>query len=294
MDDFIYTGQVQNYHIGFSFAVTTEISNASVLMHDLDPISAHIYLRGLTAALLAGQQLGEGEKYNFVWKYTGELKTVLVDLKHDNGVRGFISPGDLSVRAEQIDELFGNECKMDVVRTKFGRVVTASTTESVLQNVVNDLCFFFSYSDQIETDMAVFVGFNPDVERPVAVCKGLLLQALPECDLEQLERVRKRLAEFGPELLGSNSESDNQFEDILNTVFSEEEGRPEILFDERPKPYLDCTCNEDKIVFVAESLPEEDREDILAKQEDLRVHCEFCNKTFCKTAAECRTIWAAE
>ena len=246
----------------------------------------------MTAALLASQQLKEGEKYNFIWKYQGELKTVIVDMRHDNGVRGFISPSDLADRAEHLEGLFGDECRLEVIRTSDGKVVTASSTDSILQNVVNDLCFFFSYSDQVETDMSVFIGFAHDVERPVALCQGLILQALPDCDLELLERVRKRLADLGPELLAKNAESDNHLEDVVNAIFSEEESLPELTYVPRPAPYVDCTCNDDKIVFVAQALPAEDREDILEKQEELRVHCEFCNKTFCKTAAECAAIWS--
>ena len=292
MNDFIYTGQVQNYHIGFTFAVTTEVVGQSVLMHNCDPVSAHLYGRALTAGLLAAQHLKQGEKYNFVWKYQGEVRTLVVDVKHDNGFRGFISPADLAGRGESTEKLLGDECRLDVVRSNKGRVVTASTAESILQDPVNDLCFFFSYSDQVETDMCVMIGFDHDTEHPVGLCQGLLLQALPDCDLELLERVRKRLSEStARELMSCRDQTDTYFENVLQAIFAGEESAPDLVYSGRPAPYVDCTCDAEKILFVANALPVEDREDILAKQEDLRIHCEFCNKTFSKTAEECAAIW---
>jgi molecular chaperone Hsp33 len=295
MKDFIYTGRIENYHIGFTFAVTTEAASKSVVMHNCDPVSAHVYCRAFTAALMAAQSLKEHEKYNFVWKYTGELKSIVVDVNADNGFRGFISPVDLANRVEESDDLHGDECRMDVVRSIGGKIITASSTESILQDVANDLCFFFSYSDQIETDMCVMVGFNPEVNNPVNLCQGLMLQALPDCNFDVLERIRKRLAEQpARDLLARHKESDNYFEDVLNHLFEGEEEAPSFQFENRPTPYVDCTCSDEKVEFVASSLPQEDRDEMMEKNEDLRMHCEFCNKTFVKTPAECEAIWESD
>ena len=45
-----------------------------------------------------------------------------------------------------------------------------------LANPAADVAFFFSVSDQIETEIIVSVSFNADPLKPVKRCCGLLLQ----------------------------------------------------------------------------------------------------------------------
>ncbi|MFT5123888.1 MAG: redox-regulated HSP33 family molecular chaperone [Kiritimatiellia bacterium] len=290
--DFIYHGRLEGIHVAFTYALTTSIANRSVVIHDCDPVSAHLYGRALTSALLVAQYLRPEEKYNVCWKYEGAARTVVVDVKGDNGVRGFISPSDLSIRVEDAEELYGDSCTLAVVRSMDGRTVNAGNTRSQLQDVVDDLAFYFSYSDQVETEMCVMIGFEADAEHPVTLCQGLMIQALPDCDLNYFQDLRTRLGrEPLRSLLAQPNETDNYFEELIHALLEDRAGEVEIILDERPAPYLDCTCDDAKMDVVVNALPREDRLDIAQTQEAVRIHCEFCNKTFSRSASECQRLW---
>jgi molecular chaperone Hsp33 len=281
--------------VAFSYAVTTDVANDAVLRHNCDPVAAHILGRALTAGVLSSSLLDGPERLNLRWSYQGELRTLLVDAGSDQSVRGFLSPPRLQTRADQVEELFGEKGEIQVVRSRGGNVLNSGSTEAWLQDVVRDLAFYYSFSEQVETAMSIMIAFNRDVQRPVSLCQGIILQALPSCDPERFQRMRERLHEPAcREQVQRPSQADNHFENIINLVVQDEGGDPRLRLEEGRTPRFRCTCSREKMGAVLRTLPYDERVSIVQAGEDVPISCHFCNTRYVLTVEECIRAWNHE
>lgn len=292
MEDILYKGHFKGLDIAFTYAVTTAAVNESIVRHDCDPAAAHILGRATTGALLAAAILPEGQRLNVCWKYRGALKTVVADAGSDGTVRSFISPSQIGDLADAHEGLYGEVGDLQVVVTKDGAIASSGTTPISLHDVVNDLGYHYCISDQVETGMAAMIGFNRDPERPVQLCQGWMIQALPNTDLERFDRIRKRMEDPGfRELMGHGSVSENYFEQIARALIGAEEGFEGIHMEVCPAPCFECTCSREKMTAVLRSIPIPDRMTIVKKNEPLGISCQFCNERYEMSIEECVVAW---
>lgn len=292
MNDLLYKGHFKGLDIAFSYAVTTQSVNESVVRHDCDPAAAHLLARATTAGLLAASVLPEHQRLNACWKYQGGLKTIVVDAGADGSVRSLISPNMLSDFGDAHDALYGEVGSLQVVVTEGARQANSGSTPVSLHDVVNDLAYHYCISDQVETGMSVMVGFNPDPEHPVRICRGLMVQALPGTDLERLDRVRRRMdGEPFRALLQQDGEAEGAFEALVQTLVAEEKAFDGVYMDACPAPHFSCTCSKAKMSAVVRSLPVPERMALVKRKEDVAISCQFCNERYLLTIDECIVAW---
>lgn len=292
VDDFIYIGRLTPLNIAFSYGVFAQLASEMIVRHDSDPVSGHLLGRAVSTGCLAASGLQGRERLNIHWAYEGELRSVVVDAGADGTVRGFVSPRHLRDTAENTNCLFGDRCQLRVIRVQDGKVLSSGTTESILQDPVRDYEFFQSTSDQVETAVTVMIGFSDRPEAPVHLCQGLMLHALPGCDLRRFDQLRTGLeGEDVRDLLATYNAADNYVEDILNRVLDTAGQQAEIHMQEGPPPRFQCTCTRKKMGAVVRALPYSDRMEIVQKKEDVVVHCEFCNTRYALTVDDCIRAW---
>jgi len=278
--------------MAFSFAVTTGVANDAVLRHDCGPVSAHILGRALNAGLLSSTLLAEDERVNIRWHYDGNLKTLIVDAGADSTVRGFVSPRDLSSNSGDADDVFGEQGQITAVRSKEGQVLNHGTADAPMRHVARDLAYFYSVSEQVETAITIMIGLRADVRCPVSLCRGLMIQALPECDLESFEAVRAQLeADPFRHLMARESEADSHFETIMNSLLADVAPETQMEFAAAPVPRFVCTCTRDKMGAVLRTLPYGERMSMAKKKEDVAVNCQFCSKRYVLTIDDCIKAW---
>jgi len=292
MNDILYKGHFKGLDIAFTYAVTTQAVNEAVLQHDCDPAAAHILGRAMTGGVLAAAILPEGQRLNACWKYQGGLKTVVVDAGQDGSVRSLISPNLLGDFTDAHDGLYGEMGDLQVVVSKDGKIANSGTSPVSLHDAVNDLAYHYCISDQIETGMSVMIGFNPDPEKPVALCQGWMIQALPGTDLARFDRVRRHMDDNGfRELLGHGCASESYFEQIAKALIGDEPGYEGIHMEACPAPSFECTCSKEKMAAVLRSIPIPDRMTIVKKAEPIGISCQFCNHRYEMSIDECIVAW---
>jgi molecular chaperone Hsp33 len=292
MTDLLYKGHFKGLDIAFTYAVTTQTVNKVVVRHDCDPAAAHLLGRATTGALLAAALLPVGQRLNIYWRYEGSLKNNVADAGQDGTVRSLISPAQLGMLNDAHDELYGEVGELQVIVSNDGTVASSGTTPIALHDAVNDLAYHYGISDQVETGMSAMIGFNPDPEKPVQLCQGLMIQALPNTDLERFDRIRRRLDDPGfRELMGHGSASENYFEQIAKTLIGDEEGFEGIYQETCPAPQFECTCSKEKMTAVLRSIPIPDRMTMVKKNEPVGISCQFCNERYEMTIEECIVAW---
>jgi molecular chaperone Hsp33 len=281
MKDLLYRGLVKGINVRFSYAVTTEVAITAIIKHDCDPVVGHLLSRALTAGVLCSPTLGEDERASITWQYPGLLKKVMVDFGSDSDVRGTTSVKQLMNQVSSEEQIYGDTGSLSVLTSNSKTVIASGTCEAVMMDLVSDLCYYFSVSDQLETDMYIGVGLSQDPQSPVHICQGVLLQAMPGCDFEALEKMRRILhsAEF-KKSLAQEPDSDNSAEMILRELLKEQEELPEYEIHPCKAPKFKCQCSREKTSRVLATLNEDDVKDILAKDEDVKVSCHFCSEVY--------------
>ena len=286
MEDFLYRGLIKDYNIRFAYALTTQVANRAVLSHGCDPVVAHLLSRSLNAGVLCSPTLTEDERATVTWAYPGPIGKVQVDFGANADVRGMSKAKTLMNIVNSEAEVYGDTGSVQIMKSSGHLVLSNGTCEGPIMDSVGDLCYFFSVSEQLETDMYISVGFNPDPEKPVDLCQGLMLQAMPDCDFEALDRLRKKLHSEGfRALLNTKPEADAQIK-VLEELLSEEESNPVYEIYPCNKPEFKCRCSREKTQNILTTLSKHDVEDIVAKGEDVAVSCQFCSTVYSFTPQE--------
>ncbi len=290
MNDNLIKGHLKGIDIAFSYAQTTNAVREIIMGHDCDPVAAHLLGRALTGALLSAAILPTGQRLNVCWKYQGALRTIVVDAGQDGTVRGFISPAQFGSMENDGDALYGNMGDLQTVVSHNEKVLSSGTTPVSLHDVAKDLAYAHCISDQVETGLTVMIGFNPDPENPLKICRGLMIQALPGTDLERLDRIRRRMDDpVFRELLGSAD--DLSIETLLQTLIAEESGFEGVHADACPSPKFVCPCTREKMSAVVRTLPIPERMELAQKKEDVEIRCQFCNTLYALTIDDCIAAW---
>lgn len=288
MKNFLYRGLIKDCNIRFAFTSTVNVANDAIKNHQCDPVVSHLLSRALTAGVLLSPTLTEDERSTITWTYPGLIGKVVVDFGASGDVRGMTKVKSLMDDVATEADVYGDTGNLQVMKFNSKKLLNNGTCEAPIMDVVSDLSYFYSVSEQLETDMYVAVGFNPDPENPVNVSQGVLLQAMPDCDFEALDRMRSVMnSEKFKQLINTEVES---AESLLKELLSSEDLMPEYELHPCNEPSFKCTCSREKTMGILTTLGKADVEDILQKGEDVNVACHFCSKRYSFTPQEVKSV----
>ena len=289
MNDLIFKGRVDGLEVAFSIVTLTAAVNEAVLLHDCDPVAAHLLGRAMAGGLLAAALLPPEHRLNIYWRYSGTLRTLVVDAGADGTVRALIAPPHLGAVATE-EELYGDTGELQAIQMdSAGKILHSATTPIALHDVVDDLAYHYSISDQVETGIAAVIGFQAEATHPVQLARGCMIQALPGADLEQFDRIRQRMGEsaFRAQLAQLEMEPPA----LIQSLVESEAEQAAIHLDGGVEPRFKCTCDHEKMGAVLRSIPIPERMEIVQAGQPLSVRCQFCNKRYEMTMDECIKAW---
>jgi molecular chaperone Hsp33 len=285
--DFLIRGLLKKENFRFCFADTTCTVTNGIKIHDTDPIASKILAEALTSAALLSPLLEKTEKYSIRWDYPhGELQGIIADVNTSNDVRGIIKQPHLIGKAETEDDIYGKENGyIAITKSDNGKILNSGKTRAGLANPASDTAFFFSVSDQIETEISVAVSFTRDPSRPVKRCCGIMLQAMPDTDLRLFEAYRERLntSDF-KDLLLKEMPIEKQLWTLLSFASGNQKkytNSEDITYEFAPSPGFRCTCSRDKMKQALQTLGKKDLKNIIEQEEAApKIVCQFCKKQY--------------
>ncbi len=286
--DYLYRGILKEYDLRYSFINTTNTCNEAVLIHDTDPLSSHFFARALTTTALLAPLLEKEEKYSVTWAYQGIMNSIVVDVNADCEVRGITKTPHLYDIAETIDDIYGTDGKISLIKAENGKVSSSSVSGAGLLDVSDDVAFYMSTSDQIETEIITVVDFQADEKQPVKSSFGFMIQALPDCDLLKLEELRNSLRgdDFKEILLDSNLDETQKTVKVLNYINKskftsiEEFNNNGNICELSKEPKYKCSCSEDKMLASCMMLKKEEIDEVIEKEGSIKINCEFCKTSY--------------
>ena len=142
------------------------------------------------------------------------------------------------------------------------------------------LSYFLSVSDQVETEIRSEILLQPDPAAPVRCASAVMIQALPDCDLEFFNRMRDQLlSETAGKILNDPMLLADRKLETLTMLLCKTALPPAMDIAGVPAPRFVCNCSTEKIWQTARTmLGKEDFEKLLQENPDPVIRCQFCNK----------------
>ena len=155
-----------------------------------------------------------------------------------------------------------------------------------------DVGYHFSISDQVETAICAVIAFQPEPHAPARVSQGWMLQALPSCDLELFDTLRRRMeaADF-KRLAGEAADGEEAMAAAVQLLGTGQCGYRGMQVEQVAAPHFACTCSKEKMLAVLRAIPIPDRMQMVKAQESTTIRCQFCARAFTFTIEDCIAAW---
>jgi molecular chaperone Hsp33 len=284
--DFLLRGSFKSCHVRFVLVETTDTITKAIKIHDTDPVASLLMGEALTVSSLLSSQLTGDEKYALRWQYEGRIGSIIADVTAKNHVRA-IPKENLLMDSVDEEALFGKGGTVTLIKSEQGRVISSGTSEARMSDITKDIAFYLSTSDQIETEMVSQCRFNADPEQPVRIAAGVLLQALPECDLVEFEKMRDALhSQESIDILVSNQSPETKLQALLKFLLEKTERelvadvRDEAHYEFGASPDYQCSCSRARMIESLKTIDLNQLQDLLDSEEGLKLKCDYCKTEY--------------
>lgn len=269
-------------------AVTTGVVEEARRRHGTLPTATAALGRALTAGLLLGGTMKDEERLSIELVGDGPLRRVMVTTSGVGRVRGYVArpATHLPPRAGKLDVAgaigHGLLC---VIRTQpWNKEPYRSIMELVSGEIGQDIAHYLVTSEQIPSAVALGVFVNR--EGDVGAAGGFLVQVLSGAPDDLSTRIETNIAALPP----------------VTTLVREGYAPAEILaaalagFDVRPvgeqPAFFACPCSRERVYGALLLLGRSEIEDMIARDGEALVTCEFCAECYRVDGDELATLAA--
>lgn len=263
----------------------TETARIARMLHGLYPTSAYLFGEALAAALLVAAFQKDGSRVNLQIECDGPVRGLFVDADQEGNVRGYVRgaqvhfPGDAAAGARAA---LGGSGFLSVLRDLGGGQFYRGQVELRAMELTADLARYFAESEQVAT--AVDLRVVPADGEPLGQVAGVLVQKLPDGDASAVEEVRSRLASGAlARALADGAGAQEALGAAAGEGF-------ELLAD--VEVAYRCSCSAERARVAVSALGREGVLDVLAKEREAVVTCEFCRQRYVVGEAELQDIAA--
>ena len=215
-------------------------------------------------------------------EYPGKAGKLIADVNAAGEVRALPGTPHLGMLPLDPDQIYGvKPARIGVIKSENGRILNAGESAGNLASPASDLAFFLSTSDQVETGINCALQFQADPAQPLTRATALMIQALPDCDLEDFEVMRKKLEspDFRNHLLQSAATAE-EFASNLLRALGADISLANLVSAEQTAPRFACRCSREKLRNALASIRREELEEIIRERGELVLNCEFCRKQY--------------
>lgn len=210
---------------------------------------------------------------------SGPVTLGVTQCSHDGLLRGLLH-WEGEVQPGTLDQLLGNGHMVVTLEQRKTGERYQGIVDIKGQHLAQALEHYLFHSEQLETRL--WLAANDQC------AAGLLVQRLPaEDELQDAEDWQRisMLAETitDEELLGL------EVEEIIHRLFHEDDVR---LFEGRPMAFR-CHCSHERVANALRMLGQDEVNDILQKEEIIKISCEFCNRKYSFDSVDAEALFAA-
>ena len=288
MKDRLLIATAQEGMVRIYAAITTEMVNEAVKMHECAPTAAAALGRMLTAGALMGAMLkNDKDKLTLKIDGGGEAQGVVVTAYSDAHVKGYINNPKVDLPANSKGKLdvggaIGLDGDLLVIRDMGLKDPYVGQAPIVTGEIGDDLAYYFTVSEQ--TPSAVGLGVLVEKQLNVSAAGGFIIQMMPGANEFIADILMFRLQEI-PSITQLISEG-MTIEQILEYIF-EDMG---LKIMDNMSPRFQCDCSRERVEKALMSVGEKDLREIYEEGNSEELKCHFCNKSYIFTNKDIEKI----
>lgn len=269
---------------------STDIVARAEQIHQPSAVVTAALGRLLTAVSMMGVMM-KGEQDSVTLKLCGggPAGTVMAVSDSHGNVRGYAQNPVVEIPLKPNGKLdvsgaVGNDGFLYVLRDSGGREPYVGCTPLVSGEIAEDVTSYYATSEQTPTVCALGVLVNPDLT--VQVAGGLLIQLLPFCPDDVIDRLEKNVAALPSmtQLLSAGRTP----EEIVGLAL---EGMPFDVLDTYEPTYR-CTCSREKVMGAFAAMSPKDLRELPDENGQVEATCRFCDAVYHFSAAEIEAMAA--
>jgi molecular chaperone Hsp33 len=253
------------------------------MLHGLYPTSARLFGEALAAGALVGALQKDRGRVNLQLECDGPIGGLFVDADPDGNVRGYVRrpgvhfPGD---PARGTHAALGGSGFLSVLRDLGNGQYYRSAVELQALEVAADLRRWFASSEQVATALGIAVA--PKGDEPLGDVAGVLVQRLPDGDDAAVEEARRRIAAGA---LDEAVAAGRSAQEVIRAVAGE---GFDLLAD--VELAYRCGCSAERARVAVSALGADGVADVIEKEHEAVITCEFCRTRYVVTEPELRDI----
>ncbi len=269
--DAIYKTLIEDGYISLAVLETTKIVNKAIKLHNLTPLTAAGLGRTMTASLFMASTIkNKRDRIYVTISGDGVGGHIVVSTDASLSVRGYIDNPRATLPLKpngklDVKGLVGNG-KLTIVKSMGLKEPYTGSSNLVSGEIAEDFAYYYTVSEQTPTAMAL--GVKVSKSGKCVGAGGVIMQVLPGCSLDKIERAEKIISQF------SNVSS------IIQQMGAEglcKEYFAGYNFD-KYEPKYKCICSKKYIDGIVVSLGKSEAENIILEQGQIEVVCPYCSK----------------
>lgn len=266
----------------------TQAAREAARRHRAARAASGVLAQGLTASLLLGALQKEKTRVNVQVECDGPVRGMFLDADNEGNVRGYVKHpfADVEVASPEyrFRPILGNKGYISVLRDMGKGEHYRSSVDLEAFELAADFERYFQSSDQVSS--ALRLDVVAEGSEPLAHVAGVLVQTLPGADKGALETVRARLeTDFVPLL---RSQSEESAHTLLKALFD----GPTVEMMARYPVQFKCRCSKDRVMSALLTVGKVELQDMLEKDKQASVTCDFCDETYNVTFEELAALIA--
>lgn len=259
-------------------AITTELVNEGVKLHNCSATAAAALGRMLTAGSIMGTMLkSEKDTLTIQMSGGGEAKGIVVTAYSDGHVKGYIGNPNVDLPANDKGKLdvggaIGKNGNLTVIKDMGLKEPYVGQVPIYSGEIGDDLAYYFTVSEQ--TPSAVGLGVLVNKDLTIKSAGGFIIQMMPDADELTADLITYRLEEVPSitELISKGM----TIEEILEFIF---EGM-DLKILENIKPEYRCDCSKERVERALLSIGKKDLKELYDDNKKEELQCHFCNKKY--------------
>jgi molecular chaperone Hsp33 len=283
MTDRLCRGLLPSRGLRAVFVRVGDTARMARMLHGLYPTSARLFAEALAAGGLLGALQKDEGRVNLQLECDGPVGGLFVDADAAGNLRGYVRrpgvhfPGD---PARGVHASLGGAGYLSVLRDLGKGQHYRSAVELLAFDLAGDLRRWFAASEQVATALGIAV--SPRGDEPLGDAAGLLIQRLPDGDDGAVEEARRRIAAGAFDRAVAEGRG---AQEVIQAVA----GDGFDLLADLEVAYR-CGCSQERARVAVSALGAEGVAEVLAKEREAVITCEFCRARYVVTEGELREI----
>lgn len=244
--------------------------------HKLNPLAATALGRALAAvAMMREMAKGQNETVTLRINSDGPMGGLIAVGTVDGTLKGYVTNNDYTSYGD--DAAFGvGSCLtpgiMTIIRDLGLKEPYSGTIPLQSGEIGDDLAYYYTYSEQIPSLVALGVKLNKD--GTVFSASGMIIQMMPGADSGTAASIEGRLREAGS--ASKLIDKTKNPEEMLRFMLAE--GNP-VITDTKKVAYK-CGCSRNDMLKGVLSLGRDELNKIIEEQDVVETVCHFCEKRY--------------